>query len=267
MSSAHDFLEANYRDLRLAHFYDLEYADHDDDLAFYTQFAHALDPMQSATVLELGSGTGRVALSLANAGFKVTCLDLSPGMLEITKQRASEDGLTERITPVRGDMRNLATLPPGQYGLAYCALNTFAYLTTSADQIAMLTTLRGLMLAHGTLILDLTPPFPHLLPPDDGEMVYQGTYPDSDGALVHKFVSGRSEPSLQLHNIALFYDHESEDGTLTRTSQHLTFRWTSRYEMELLLKGTGWTVQGIFGSYELDEFGDSSDRMIFVARA
>jgi hypothetical protein len=188
-------------------------------------------------------------------------------MLDVCNQRASMTGLSGRITAVRGDMRHLAGLPAGQYGLAYCALNTFAYLTTTAEQIAMLTTLRSLMLANATLILDLTPPWPGLLPPDDGELVYQGTYPDSDGALVHKLVTGRAEPSLQLHNVTLFYDHESEDGTLTRTSQHLTFRWTGRYEMELLLKGTGWSIQSIYGSYDLDEFSDTSDRMIFVARA
>ncbi len=267
MTSAHDFLELNNRDLRLAHYYDLEYADYSDDLPFYVQYAASLDPMRSTSVLELGSGTGRVALALASAGFEVVCLDLSPGMLEICNQRASTSGLAERITTVRGDMRDLAGLPPGRYGLAYCALNTFAYLTTTADQIAMLSMLRGLMQANGALIMDLTPPWPHLLPPDDGEVIYQGTYPDSNGGLVHKLVSGRSELSKQVHNAALFYDHESEDGTLTRTSQHVTFRWTGRYEMELLLKGTGWSVQSIYGSYDLDEFNDSSERMIFVAHA
>lgn len=267
MSAVHDFMEASYRDLRLAHYYDLEYAEFEDDLPFYTQYAAAVDPLRSSTVLELGSGTGRVALAVAKAGYKVVCLDISPSMLDICRQRAAEEGLAERITLVRGDMRNLSGLPSGQYGMAYCALNTFAYLTNTADQIAMLTTLHGLVLTNGTLILDLTPPWPHLLPPDDGEMVYQGTYPDSDGALVHKFVTGRSEPSLQLHNVALFYEHESEDGTTTRTSQHLTFRWTGRYEMELLLQGTSWSVMGVYGSYDLDEFSDASERMIFVARA
>lgn len=267
MSSALDYLEAKYRDLRLAHFYDLEYREYGDDLGFYTQYARMLDPLKSAPILELGSGTGRIATAIAALGFRVVCLDISEGMLEVCRQRAMARGLSERIVTVRGDMRDLASLPPGQYSLAYCALNTFAYLHTTADQIAMLTALRSRMLSHGTIILDLTPPWPHLLPPDDGEMIHQGTYPDNDGSLVHKFVTGRSQPSTQTHNVTLFYDDEAEDGTMTRTSQRLTFRWTGRYEMELLLKGTGWTLQHLYGSYDLADFDDASDRMIFVARA
>ncbi|MGA7732241.1 MAG: class I SAM-dependent methyltransferase [Chloroflexia bacterium] len=267
MSSAHDFLAANYRDSRLAHYYDLEYGGYADDLLFYVQYASALDPVKSAPVLELGCGTGRVTLALAEAGFRVVGLDSSEGMLEVCRQRAMSRGLAERIVPVRGDMRQLEGLPPGRYGLAYCALNTFAYLTTTADQLAMLNSLHGLMLARGTLVLDLTPPWPHLLPPGEGEVVHQGTYPDSDGAVVHKLVTGRAEPSTQTHHVTLIYDHEAEDGTLTRTSHEVVLRWTGRYEMELLLKGTGWSLQAVYGSYELDQFGDESERMIFVARA
>lgn len=267
MSSAHNFLEANYRDLRLAHYYDLEYGNYADDIHFYTQYAGALDPMKATPVLELGCGTGRVALALAGAGYRVVGLDVSDGMLEVLRQRAQAGGLADRVVAVHGDMGHLESLPPGQYGLAYCALNTFAYLTTTADQIGMLTALRGLMLAHSTLILDLTPPWPHLLPPSEGEVVHQGTYPDSEGALVHKFVTGQAELATQTHHVTLLYDHESEEGVLTRTSQSVVFRWTGRYEMELLLKGTGWLLQAIYGSYDLDPFGDDSERMIFVAHA
>jgi SAM-dependent methyltransferase len=267
MTSAHEYLEASYRDLRLAHYYDLEYNDYDADLPFYIGYANALNAMKSALVLELGCGTGRVALALAEAGFRVVGLDTSDGMLEVCKHKAHGRGMGERIVAVKGDMRNLDGLPMGQYGLAYCALNTFAYLTTTADQIAMLSALRSRMLAHGTLLLDLTPPWPHLLPPGDGEVILQGTYPASDGTLVHKSVTGRAEPSTQTHQVTLFYDKEDADGTLTRTSHSVVFRWTGRYEMELLLKGTGWTLQGIYGSYDRDPFGDDSERMIFVARA
>jgi SAM-dependent methyltransferase len=267
MASAHEFLEANYRDLRLAHYYDLEYRDYAEDIPFYEQFAKTLDPMKAASILELGCGPGRVALGLAKAGYRVVGLDVSDGMLEILRRRAQESGLAARVTVVKGDMSHLEGLPPGQFGLAYCALNTFAYLTTTNEQIAMLNALRGIMLAHGTLILDLTPPWPHFLPPGDGEMVHQGTYADLEGAIVHKFVTGRADLSTQTHLVTLIYDHESEEGALTRTSHSVVFRWTGRYEMELLLKGTGWVLQGVYGSYHLDEFGDESERMIFVARS
>lgn len=255
------------RDLQLAHYYDLEYRDYTDDIPFYVQYASVLDPAKATSVLELGCGTGRIALGLAQAGFRVVCLDTSPGMLEICARQAQERGVASKTVPVQGDMRRPAGLPPGKYGLAYCALNTFAYLTTSADQCAMLTSVRGLMQLSGVLLLDLTPPWPHLLPPSDGEVVHQGTYPDSDSSLVHKIVTGRAELSTQTHHVTLFYDREGEDGKLSRISQSLTFRWTGRYEMELLLASTGWHFDHLYGSYDLDDFSDESERMIFAAHA
>ena len=97
-------------------------------------------------------------------------------------------------------------------------------------------------------------------------MVHQGTYPDSDGAVVHKLVTGREGPSRQLHHVTVTYDREASDGKLTRISQQVDLRWTGRYEMEALLRLAGYTLENLYGSYELDDFGDESERMIFVAR-
>jgi hypothetical protein len=97
--------------------------------------------------------------------------------------------------------------------------------------------------------------------------VYQGTYPDSDGALVHKLVTGHDAPSTQLHHVTLIYDREARDGELSRVSQQVDLRWTGRYEMEMLLKLAGYSLENLYGSYDLDAFGDESERMIFVARS
>ena len=252
-------------DRLLAHYYDLEYKDYAVDVPFYVEHARILDRAHSSSVIELGCGTGRIALGLAEAGYRVLCLDTSQAMLDICTERAQAQGLSSKIVPVLGDMRRLEDLPPAKYALACCALNTFAYLTTIADQRAMLTSLHALMQPDGVLLLDLTPPFPHLLPPSDGELVHQGTYPDSDGSLIHKLITARSDLAVQTHNITLFYDREAPGGTLTRISQSLTFRWTGRYEMEHLLAATGWHLDRLFGSYDLDPFTAESERMIFAA--
>jgi SAM-dependent methyltransferase len=255
------------RDRLLAHYYDLEYRSYDADIEFLVQFAATLDPKRKHPVLELGGGTGRVAISLAEAGFHVTCLDNSEAMLELCLQLAQRRGVADLLTTVRADMANPAGLPVGEYNTAFCALNTFAYLQNSEQQLAMLRAVKPLMVRHGVLLLDLTPPWPYLLPPSDGELVYQGTYPESDGSAVHKSVTGRAEPSRQMHHVTVIYDREAPDGVLNRVTQNLDLRWTGRYEMELLLESSGYTLESLYGSYDLDGFGDSSERMIFVARA
>lgn len=250
----------------LAHYYDLEYHHYDLDLDFYVQYAIALEPDHKLPILELGCGTGRIAMALAEAGFRVVCVDTSQAMLDICVEKARARGVGSRITPVHADMRDLSGVPTGPYNLAFCALNTFAYLISTTEQRAMLEAVRPLLVQHGVLILDLTPPWPELLPPSNGEIIHQGTYSDSSRAIVHKLVTGVTQPSNQTHHVTLFYDHEAPDGALTRTTQSLVMRWTGRYEMELLLKLCGYTLEKLYGGYDLEEFKDGSERMIFLAR-
>ncbi len=130
----------------------------------------------------------------------------------------------------------------------------------------MLSAVRAMLVQHGLLILDLTPPLPHLMPPTEGDVMLQGTYPTSDGGLVHKTVVGWADPATQTHLVTLFYDREARDGTATSTSHTLTLRWTGRYEMELLLRVAGYTLEKLYGDYDLGEYCEDSERMIFVAR-
>jgi len=255
------------RDRLLAHYYDLEYRGYDADLDFFVQLASSMDLERAHPLLELGCGTGRVALSLAEAGFRVTCVDISEAMLEVCSSQARQWGVNKLLTVVLADMANPTGVLAGPYNLAFCALNTFAYLRTTEEQLAMLSAVKLSLAGHGLLVLDLTPPWPDLLPPSGGELVHQGTYPDSDGAVVRKLVTGYAEPSMQTHHVTLIYDREEPDGRVRRVSQQLDLRWTGRYEMEMLLQLAGYTLESLYGSYELDEFGDESERMIFVARA
>lgn len=254
------------RETEFARFYDLEYSDFSDDVEFYVQHALALDPERERPVLELGCGTGRILLALAEEGFSVTGVDASEGMLALCSSHAAQRGLQDRIRLVKDDMR--AAPPAGSYCLALIALNTFAYLRTTADQLAALRNVRQALSDRGMLIVDLTPPLPHLLPPSDNEVLHQGTYHDPEtGVLVHKLVTGYARPSEQLHPVRLMYDLEGLDGGLRRLSREDVFRWTGRYEMELLLQAAGFTLDNLYGSYELDPYTDESERMIFVARA
>src|SRR5215831_6663295 len=72
------------------------------DVAFYRDVVREFgDP-----VLELGCGTGRIALALAAAGHRVTGLDISVRMLERCKQKLADlpRETRERVDLLRGDM-------------------------------------------------------------------------------------------------------------------------------------------------------------------
>src|SRR5262245_49884815 len=78
------------------------------DLPFWRNLArHA-----GGTVLELGCGTGRLAIPLARAGASVVGIDRSEPMLERARQRVKRFRLTSTVRLVRGDIRYLPFRSP-----------------------------------------------------------------------------------------------------------------------------------------------------------
>lgn len=61
-------------------------------------------------ILDIGTGTGFMAITLAELGHDVSAIDVSPNMLEITRKRAAHRGL--KIDFKLGDAMNLADFPP-----------------------------------------------------------------------------------------------------------------------------------------------------------
>ena len=80
-------------------------------------------------ILELGVGTGRLALPLVQRGFTVHGIDASPAM--VAKLRAKPGG--DRITVAMGDFADMAI--PGWFSLIFVAFNTFFGLLAQEDQI------------------------------------------------------------------------------------------------------------------------------------
>ena len=71
--------------------------------------------------LDLGGGTGAMAVRLAELGLHVTLLDNSPSMLELAKQSTQQAGVSERIALKHGDASELATLfPAGSFDVVLC---------------------------------------------------------------------------------------------------------------------------------------------------
>lgn len=141
---------ATYGD-RFADVYDDWYDDPpatEATVAALIERARAAAGDRTPSVLELGVGTGRLALDLARAGFAVTGLDASTAMLD---RLAAKVG-AEQVTTVVGDMAG--PLPDGPFDLVVVARNTFFNLTTEVAQRACLTEVARVLAPTGRLVVE-----------------------------------------------------------------------------------------------------------------
>lgn len=83
-------------------------------------------------VLDLGGGTGGVAVPLAEAGHHVTVVDPSPDALASLGRRASEAGIVDRITAVQGDGDTLGAVLAGRHVDLACCHGTLEFVDDPA---------------------------------------------------------------------------------------------------------------------------------------
>ncbi|MGE5602523.1 MAG: class I SAM-dependent methyltransferase, partial [Nitrososphaerales archaeon] len=102
---------------RIARFFDSEYADYADDLPML----HALAQRAHGPLLELGCGTGRALVPLAQAGFEIDGVDSSPEMLRIARAKVEAAGVEKRVRLIEGEFRQ--GFPAGRYHFAFALMN------------------------------------------------------------------------------------------------------------------------------------------------
>ncbi len=246
---------------RIARFFDAEYADYMEDLPALQAYAQRT----GGPLLELGCGTGRLLIPLAQAGYQVTGVDLSDAMLDLARAKIAAAGMADRVTLMQGDY---ASAPlGGPYQLAFCVMNTFLHLLTTDEQLAALRHWRRHLAPRGLLLLDLFQPDPRHLAELDGRLVWDKTWQDpTSGATVMKFVVCVADPARQVLHVTMIYDEIAADGTLRRTVGPYDIRYMARPEAESLLERAGYVLEAVYGDWELGPLAGNSDRLILVAR-
>lgn len=247
---------------QIARFYDIEHDALTEDLLMYENFARRC----GSPVLELGCGTGRVALRLARAGFDVTGLDASPAMLALAREKLARAGLAERVRLLEADLCDFVL--DGQFALATLAINTFMHFLTVADQVRALTNARRHLKPGGLLVIDLPRADRSLLLEAGEHLTVNQILTDPDtGRPILKLVAAMVDLATQIQYLTLTYDETDEGGVVHRTTASFQVHYFFRYEIELLLDKADFAVEALYGSYDLDPYDDASGRMVFVARA
>lgn len=100
--------------------------------------------------LELGIGTGRLALPLAAKGVAVHGIDASPLMTAKLRKKPGGD----QIPVTLGDFANVGSVPGGPFDLAFCAFNTFFALLTQEDQVRCFKGVASILSGEGAFVIE-----------------------------------------------------------------------------------------------------------------
>lgn len=119
-------------------------------------FWHAIAAAAEGPVLELGTGTGRVAVPLARRGIALTGIDRSGAMLARAARRVRRFHLERTLSLLRGDMRALP-FRRGRFDLVMAPYGVLQSLTSESDLTAALGSVRHVLRPGGRFVIDLVP--------------------------------------------------------------------------------------------------------------
>src|SRR5437763_456790 len=125
--------------------------------------------------LELGIGTGRIALPLSRRGVRVCGIDLSEAMVAELRAKPGAEAIDVTI----GDFAT--TRVEGTFSVAYLVFNTIMNLTTQDEQVACFESVAAQLAPGGTFVIEVGVPALRRLPGGETVDVFRFTHPKSFG--------------------------------------------------------------------------------------
>jgi SAM-dependent methyltransferase len=195
--------------------------------------------------LELGIGTGRIALPLARRGISVHGSDLSEAM--VARLRAKPGA--ERIAVTIGDFAT--TTVPGRFSLAYLVFNTIGNLTSQDEQVACFQNVAAHLEPGGCFVIEVEVPQLQRLPPGETVRAFALT-PTHLGF-----------DEFDVANQGLISHHYSVvDGRLELLSMPFRYVWPA--ELDLMARLAGMTLRERWAGWRREPFTSDSIRHVSV---
>jgi SAM-dependent methyltransferase len=238
-----------------ADLYDKRYGRRASDVRFYVGLAKKYAP-----VLELGTGTGRIAVAIARAGVSITGAELSPEMLERARERREREpaAVRRRIRLVEGDLRSLRL--EKRFRLVLAPFNVFMHLYEREDVERALATVRTHLAPGGRLALDVVnPPLEELGTPSP---LHAGPITRIGGRTYRERERYEYDHVRQIEVIETRFERRDD-----RFSTLLSHRHFFPAELEALLHYNGFTIEARYGDYARRPLTSASPSQVVVARA
>ncbi len=212
-----------------------------EDVAFYVEEARRAGP----PVVELGVGTGRIAVPIAGAGISVIGVDSSEGMLDVCRARAAAAGVEDRLDLRPGDIAE----PPVEerVQLVICPFRSYLHLQNDAARQQALEAAHAILAVGGRLVFDVFTPGP------DDIAATQGRWLEREPGICERADWDTVERTLTL-------SVRGETGAAT-----MRLAWVAPGEWRRLLGAAGFEVEACYGWFDRRPFRGGEDT-VWIAR-
>jgi SAM-dependent methyltransferase len=200
---------------------------------------------RGGAVLELGIGTGRVAVPLAQRGLRVHGIDLSPAM--VARLRAKPEAQTIGVTI--GDFA--ATRVDGSFSLVYLVCNTIMNLTTQDAQVACFQNVSEHLEPGGCFVIEVGLPDLQRLP---------------FGERFRLFNVSETHVGIDEYDVAnqglVSHHYTKRDGKFEKSWGPFRYLWPS--ELDLMARLAGMTLRERWSGWKREPFTSTSEKLVAV---
>jgi SAM-dependent methyltransferase len=237
--------EDGYFDERVAARYDESSADMFDPTVVDPVVDFLAQLADGGPALELGIGTGRIALPLAQRGVPVHGIELSEAMVARLREKPGGEDISVTI----GDFAT--TSVSHSFSLAYLVFNTIMNLTTQEAQIACFLNVSAHLEPGGCFVIEVVVPGLQRLPP---------------GQTIQDFHVGESSWGLDEYDVVTqglkSHSFRFEDGEVRHSS--IPFRYVWPAELDLMAQLAGMRLRERWGGWKRESFTSESREHVSV---
>jgi SAM-dependent methyltransferase len=235
----------DYFDEPVAARFDERYAHMEDPAVVDPMVDFLAERAGGGPALELGVGTGRIALPLARRGVRVHGIDLSEAM--VARLRAKPGA--EQVEATIGDFAT--TRVEGKFSLAYLVANTIMNLTTQDEQVACFQNVAAHLEPGGCFVIEvLVPGLRRLLP----------------GQTFQLFAVSPTHVGFDEYDVLrqglVSHHYWIEDGKVERFSPPFRYAWPS--ELDLMARLAGMTLRERYADWKGEPFTSESEKHVSV---
>ena len=232
--------------------YDSIHKNYKWDLALIKKFAK----QNIETVLELASGTGRLAYPILDLGLDYTGLELSRKFLETANKKLGGKGKF-----IKGDMRkfNLGST----FDFIFIGFNSFLHNLTIRDAKNCLKCVLNHLGPKGKFLLSIFIPDPEFLDRDENKLYPATDFFQFENTKCRILETSRYDSRTQINKLTWYVE---KNGEIDSKKYNYSMRMFYPHEMDILFQRGGFTIEDKFGDYDLSPLDQESGMQIYLCR-